>query len=268
MDDTFRCDICDRNFGSQEAIDSHNKAKHTHVTHHKHIKKINSNTKKIIIYSSIILILIIAAFLFYKYSTSTSAGPGKYDALAQYLTEKGAVMYGTEWCPHCKAQKELFDNSFKYINYVDCDKSRSTCDAAGVEGYPTWVINGQKYAGTQSLEKLAGLTNFTGLASNPSTDSTVLNNNDISENAQTATLSVSGSSYILQPSTFKKDVPVSIVADVNSMPGCSKAVTIPSLGVMKFVKKGDNIITFTPTQIGTFKMACSMNMYTTTFNVE
>ncbi|HIH31478.1 TPA: hypothetical protein HA235_02115 [Candidatus Woesearchaeota archaeon] len=78
-----------------------------------------------------------------------------YDALAQCLTEKGATMYGTEWCSHCKAQKELFGKSFQYINYVDCDKARNDCIAAGVDGYPTWKINNRLYPGTQSLYTLA-----------------------------------------------------------------------------------------------------------------
>jgi len=89
-----------------------------------------------------------------------------------------------------------------------------------------------------------------------------------SGSAQTATLSVSDATYILEPSTFKKDVPVNIIANVGSMPGCSKAVTIPAFGVLKYVSVQDNIITFTPTKTGTFKIACSMNMYTGTFTVE
>jgi protein-disulfide isomerase len=31
------------------------------------------------------------------------------------------------------------------------------CDAAGVKAFPTWVINGQKIEGQQSLEALAAL---------------------------------------------------------------------------------------------------------------
>jgi len=88
------------------------------------------------------------------------------------------------------------------------------------------------------------------------------------DGVQTATLRVSGSKYILEPSTFKKDVPVKIIANINSMPGCSKAVTIPAFGIFKYVDNKDNIIAFTPTKIGTFKIACSMSMYTGTFTVE
>jgi len=80
------------------------------------------------------------------------------DALAQCLTKKGSVMYGTEWCPYCKTQKNMFGSPFQYINYVDCDKYKDKCANAGVGGYPTWVINGENYPGVQPLPRLASLS--------------------------------------------------------------------------------------------------------------
>lgn len=84
-------------------------------------------------------------------------GSGDYDSFASCLSEAGVVMYGTEWCSHCKAQKKLFGSSFDKINFVDCDFAGDTCLLAGVEGYPTWKINGQNYPGEQSLERLGNL---------------------------------------------------------------------------------------------------------------
>jgi glutaredoxin len=86
------------------------------------------------------------------------SGPGKYDSFAKCLTEKGVKMYGTDWCSHCKNQKSLFDKSFKYIDYVDCDWNRDECTRAGVRGYPTWKINGENYPGEQSFYELSSLT--------------------------------------------------------------------------------------------------------------
>jgi hypothetical protein len=63
-----------------------------------------------------------------------------YDAFAKCLTEKGATMYGAEWCPHCKEQKAVFGNSFKYINYVECPDNTQLCLDKGIQGYPTWII--------------------------------------------------------------------------------------------------------------------------------
>ena len=55
-------------------------------------------------------------------------------------------------------QKEIFGKSFKYVAYIDCDKSKFACDSVGVTGYPTWIINEESYGGTQQLYKLAQLT--------------------------------------------------------------------------------------------------------------
>jgi len=85
---------------------------------------------------------------------------------------------------------------------------------------------------------------------------------------QDATLSVVGGTYVITPSTLKKDIPVRMTADLASLKGCSRSVVIASFGVRKYVQPGDNVITFTPTQSGTIRIACSMNMYTGSFNVE
>lgn len=87
-----------------------------------------------------------------------NTGPGKYDSFAKCLSEKGAKMYGTDWCSHCKAQKKLFGNSFQYVNYVDCDWNKDECLKAGIQGYPTWIIDNKMYTSEQSLERLASLT--------------------------------------------------------------------------------------------------------------
>lgn len=79
--------------------------------------------------------------------------------LAKCITEKDAVFYGTEWCPHCNEQKELFGTAIEHIVFVDCDKNRDACVDAGVQAYPTWIINGEDFVGTQQLFKLSQITN-------------------------------------------------------------------------------------------------------------
>ena len=86
-------------------------------------------------------------------------------ALAKYLSEKGMVMYGAYWCSHCKTQKDEFGDAFQYIDYVECDAqgpnpNPDECQAQGIEGYPTWVYQGAKYSGTQTLAKLAEIVGF------------------------------------------------------------------------------------------------------------
>ena len=78
------------------------------------------------------------------------------EKLAQCLTDKGIVMYGTTRCPHCQNQKKRFGESAELITFVDCDESRIQCQAAGVEGFPTRIApDWQKYSGDQPLESLA-----------------------------------------------------------------------------------------------------------------
>jgi len=103
-------------------------------------------------------------FLLVALSACSSGGnafddsPREFDVFAQCLTEKGVTMYGTEWCSHCKNQKELFGNSFRYVNYVDCDDNMQECIDNGITGYPTWKINEKNYSGEISLNNLALLS--------------------------------------------------------------------------------------------------------------
>jgi len=86
-----------------------------------------------------------------------SAPAGRYDNFAKCLTQKGVAMYGAEWCSHCKNQKLMFGDSFKYVTYVECTTDEAECTAKGVTGYPTWIIDGKAYPGEQSLESLSTL---------------------------------------------------------------------------------------------------------------
>jgi hypothetical protein len=87
------------------------------------------------------------------------SNPDKLVNLAKCLTEKGTIMYGASWCGHCANQKAMFGDAFQYVTYVECDTTgKEACDAAGVQAYPTWFINGEKQEGEIPLETLAGVT--------------------------------------------------------------------------------------------------------------
>ncbi|MGV8087251.1 MAG: peptidylprolyl isomerase [Candidatus Woesearchaeota archaeon] len=87
-----------------------------------------------------------------------------FDAFAKCITANGAKFYGAYWCSHCNNQKTLFGDSMKYIQYVECavegqpQVQTSECTAAGISGYPTWIINGKSYPGEQTMANLAKLT--------------------------------------------------------------------------------------------------------------
>ncbi len=111
--------------------------------------------KKNLIYG-IILLIVVVVILYLAVDWMLS--PGEFDEFAQCLTSKGVIMYGTDWCPHCKEQKALFGKSFQFIDYRNCNLKREECTAMGVQGYPTWLINGEKYAGERSPEILSKLS--------------------------------------------------------------------------------------------------------------
>ena len=95
------------------------------------------------------------------YGSESYSNSGETAATAQFatcLTESGAVFYGTDWCSHCQSQKSLFGEQFEKVKFVNCDKSRELCALAGIEAYPTWIIEGEQYLGTKNLENLGILT--------------------------------------------------------------------------------------------------------------
>lgn len=93
-----------------------------------------------------------------EYGTEPAPGAVASEAFAECITQSGAVFYGTDWCPHCQEQKALFGEHMEEINFVECETNGDLCNAAGVTVYPTWIINGKKHFGTQSLPELASLT--------------------------------------------------------------------------------------------------------------
>ena len=93
-------------------------------------------------------------------------------ALAEHLTDKGVLFYGASWCPHCQEQKRLFGASARRLPYVECSPAgpnapqAPSCNIAGVQSYPTWVINGRKFVGqVLTLAQLADASGFPDKAS-------------------------------------------------------------------------------------------------------
>ncbi|XP_019086874.1 PREDICTED: thiol-disulfide oxidoreductase LTO1-like [Camelina sativa] len=90
-------------------------------------------------------------------------------ALAKHLNSIGARMYGAFWCSHCLEQKEMFGReAAKQLNYVECfpdgykkgTKILKACADAGIEGFPTWIINDQVLSGEIELAELAEMSGF------------------------------------------------------------------------------------------------------------
>lgn len=101
-------------------------------------------------------------------SSDTSAeSTSAQQELANHLNDVNATMYGAYWCPHCTDQKAMFGEAVSTINYVECDPEGENaqpqmCTDKGIEGFPTWEINGELYPGVHSLEQLADISNYEG----------------------------------------------------------------------------------------------------------
>ena len=68
-------------------------------------------------------------------------------------------MYGTEWCPACRAQMEAFGDAADYLDYVACDDDARACEDEDIHSFPTWVFgDGSRLTGMVSFERLAGKT--------------------------------------------------------------------------------------------------------------
>lgn len=85
--------------------------------------------------------------------------------LAEYLSDKGVVMYGTYWSKETDSQKKLFEDSVGIVDYVECDlqgpnANLDECTAQNIQTYPTWVYQGKQYSGVKTLAELAKIAGF------------------------------------------------------------------------------------------------------------
>ncbi len=93
------------------------------------------------------LIIIIAAIVTWLllFKGQNFAQKTAVDQFAQCLKNKGAVLYGTFWCTHCKNQKKIFGSSADLLPYVECSTpdgqgQLQICQEKNIGGYPTWIF--------------------------------------------------------------------------------------------------------------------------------
>lgn len=87
-------------------------------------------------------------------------------AFVNCLEEKDVKFYGAYWCPHCSDQKEMFGDQKQALLdnvYVECDPKGDDakpgeCKDNNIQGFPTWIIDGEKYPGVQSLDRISSLS--------------------------------------------------------------------------------------------------------------
>lgn len=121
------------------------------------------------------LVVVLALHLHYAGYLGKTAGPEDpwIKGLAEHLTRTDAKFYGASWCPHCSDQKELFGRSASRVPYVECSPGgpkapqAPICKEKNIESYPTWIISGDRYTGTQSLDALAQYSRYNAQGGKP-----------------------------------------------------------------------------------------------------
>lgn len=81
--------------------------------------------------------------------------PAARSVFANCLNGQGAMMYGVDTCNFCLAQKKMFGDDFREINYVNCDFDRELCRQKGINRFPAWEIQERTFYGLQSFEQLS-----------------------------------------------------------------------------------------------------------------
>ena len=107
--------------------------------------------KSLITWIVILAVVLLSIFILNKSPNGSS------EELAKCIGEN-SVLYGQLGCHACETQEEMFGENYQYLTVIDCFFAGDECIEKEIEGTPTWIIDGQKYKGVQSLEKLKELT--------------------------------------------------------------------------------------------------------------
>ena len=100
----------------------------------------------------VILIVIVIAILIISRPDSKSD-----EKLAKCIGEK-SELYTKLGCHACKIQEDMFGEDYQYLTVTDCFYEMDICVKKEITATPTWIINGEKYIGVQTIEKLKELT--------------------------------------------------------------------------------------------------------------
>lgn len=91
---------------------------------------------------------------------------------------------------------------------------------------------------------------------------------DISTGVQVIQMDQMAGGYFPNSFTIKKGVPVKWIINSKAPDTCSGSVAVPKLGIRRDLVKGENIIEFTPKEVGEIKFSCIMGMYSGKFIVN
>ena len=117
----------------------------------------------------IFILSVLTLFVLAACSSGPSIPQSEIDEFAKCITENGAIMYGTFWCPHCAKTKKMFGSSFQYVRYIECDprgdnEQSELCIANEIDKYDTWEFNDDPSTRLVSEPSFADLSEKTGCA--------------------------------------------------------------------------------------------------------
>lgn len=107
---------------------------------------------KIYLILVVIVVLIILGIFYLKNLFKENLDEKTAECIA-----KNATLFSQTSCSHCIAQKQIIGEYIKLFRVIECDKEQEPCQEAEITGTPTWIINGKKVEGTQSISKLKEL---------------------------------------------------------------------------------------------------------------
>jgi len=105
--------------------------------------------------NNLITFVIIIAIIIFAFFAINKSSPETTEEIAKCIGEN-SVLYTQLGCSHCEEQEEMFGDHLQYLNVIDCFYERDKCDE--IIATPTWIIDGEKYEGVQTIEKLQELT--------------------------------------------------------------------------------------------------------------
>ena len=107
--------------------------------------------------SSLTTIILVTAVILFGFYLINKPAPTTDIGIAKCIGEN-SVVYEQLGCHACETQEKMFGENYKYLNTVDCFFERELCAQKNIEATPTWIIDGERLKGVQSIETLQELT--------------------------------------------------------------------------------------------------------------
>lgn len=117
-----------------------------------------SEKSRLITIAIIIGAVLVFGGIGYAIYSGSSAQAKSMESFSQCLRDKGAVIYGNNWCQYTQKQMHMFGEQFSRLKYVVCDENKALCDEKKITTTPTWEIDGRMYPQVQTLEALSQLS--------------------------------------------------------------------------------------------------------------